>query len=145
MSGDNLLRIADSSDTQKLPHASANPSTRSLLDLSIRDGQSEPDSTEWRARVVVPLAKPENLSLLGLKVAVRSNLQGRLPDTYWNKVYERFVVTFAIPDTSESSLAEAGAFALRLAEVLEPMTTEVPFQLHLEHHGQAIKEIPSAQ
>lgn len=113
-----------------------------LLDLSISDGQPEPDHTMWRVRVAVPLVRGENVSLRGVSRAVGQKLVGRLPDAYYNRIHERFVTSFAIHDTSAESFEEVGRFTLSLINALESMQPGPP-RVYLERHCQTVREITS--
>jgi len=141
MSGNSsLLRLVDDTSSFEQCHEDTVPE---IVDLRIEPGALEPDFVAWRVRVAVPLVKSENVALLGIARSVHLNLGGRFPDTFWNPIKERFVAGFAVHDSSPESLKQVGAFALSLAEALQPMTAGDPW-IYLERFGRTVEAMPAS-
>ncbi|WP_182378313.1 hypothetical protein [Nocardioides sp. WS12] len=114
-----------------------------LIDLSIPDGQAEPEHLQFRAWITIPVAVPEEVSILGVVQAVNNKLNGRKPLTFVKPDRDAVITNFSIYDVSVSCRREVDGFATSLNELLRPMTVSgsnvqyhfagTPIEDHLKH------------
>ncbi|GAW51695.1 hypothetical protein PD653B2_4040 [Nocardioides sp. PD653-B2] len=113
------------------------------MDLSIPDGQAEPEHLQYRAWVTIPVDVPAGVSVLGVVKAVNNKLAGRDPLTFVKPDSDAVITNFSIYDVGVSCRREVDEFATSLNEVLRPMTVSdpnvqyhfagTPIEVHLRH------------